>query len=289
MPGPLRACILPPQDDPGGGYQLIDLSLLIAEDLPCYWPTHLPFQHKTWNWFVDEAVTGGRVYSRAGPYATKWLAIDEHTGTHIDAPSHFIPPPDSGLAHAGLAGELTVEQIPIGQTIGPAAVVDVAHLAEGSGEPGVSPVIQPEHVAAWEARFGVLQADDIVLFHTGWPAKYRRGQSGLAYAHEVVVTRKLPGWPAPEVPAIELLLDRGVRCVGIDAPSMGPVQGGQGVHVRALETGAVFIEGLASLEEIPPRGAWFCFLALKVEGGTGAPGRAVAWVPLGRSVAEPAD
>jgi kynurenine formamidase len=43
-----------------------------------------------------------------------------------------------------------------------------------------------------------------------------------------------------------------------------------------LRTGTVFVECLTGLERIPPRGAWFCFLPIKIEGGTGAPGRAVA-------------
>ncbi|WP_307937260.1 cyclase family protein [Salinispora arenicola] len=79
---------------------MVDLSLTIAEDLPCYWEGHQPFQHKTWNWFADQRNAMASVYSRGGPYATRWMAIDEHTGTHFDAPLHFIPPPDSGLPGA---------------------------------------------------------------------------------------------------------------------------------------------------------------------------------------------
>jgi len=51
------------------------------------------------------------------------------------------------------------------------------------------------------------------------------------------------------------------------------------VQVVGLSAGAVFIEGLSNLGALPPRGAWFFFAPLKVEGGTGAPGRAFAFVP----------
>jgi kynurenine formamidase len=43
----------------------------------------------------------------------------------------------------------------------------------------------------------------------------------------------------------------------------------------------VFIEGLTNLAALPSRGAWVCFAPLKVEGGSGAPGRAFAFVPRG--------
>lgn len=260
-----------------GGYDVVDLSVTIAEDLPCHWPTHLPFQHKTWNWFTDDRRPAASALRRTGAYATRWLAIDEHTGTHVDAPSHFIPPPDSGLPFAGPAGAVSIEQVPVGQLIGPAVVLEAGAVA--GGEPGASPIVEPELVTEWEDRHGPLRQGEIVLIRTGWDTRYVRGPAGAEYLREVVGTRRLPGWPAPGVETMELLLERGIRCVGIDAPSMGPAQGGQAVHVCGLGGGAVFVEGLTGLDRLPPRGAWFCCLPIKVEGGTGAPGRAVAWVP----------
>lgn len=52
---------------------------------------------------------------------------------------------------------------------------------------------------------------------------------------------------------------------------MGPAQGGQGVHVRGLGRGMVFIECLAGLGQMPVRGSTFVFLPLKTLHGTGAP------------------
>jgi kynurenine formamidase len=257
--------------------QVIDLTLTLAEDLPCHWSTHQPFQHKVWTWFTTRQDAAAMVYNRGGaPYTTRWMAIDEHTGTHFDAPAHFVPPPGSGLPDAGPAGEITAERVPVEQLMGPAAVIDVTALNGTVGEGGVSPVIGPDLVVEWERRYGALAAPDVVLFRTGWDERYRPGPAGDTYLYDVVVTRRAPGWPAPGVAAMELLLERGIRCVGTDAPSMGAAHDGAPVHVRGLRSGAVFVECLTRLDLLPTRGAWFCFLPLKTQGGTGAPGRAIA-------------
>ncbi|MFD0856714.1 cyclase family protein, partial [Actinomadura adrarensis] len=259
-------------------HQVVDLSLLLAEDLPCHWSTHQPFQHKIWNWFTTRKDAAASVYNRAGPpYATRWMAIDEHTGTHFDSPSHFIPPPGSGLPGAGPEGDITADRVPVAQLMGPAAVIDVSSLY--GADPGVSPFIGTDEVITWEGRHGRLEPGHIVLFRTGWDRHYRRGPAGDRYLHDVIVTQRSPGWPAPDVPLIDLLLERGVQCVGTDAPSMGAAHDGAPVHVHGLRQGLVYIECLTGLETLPPRGTWFCFLPLKVEGGTGAPGRAIALIP----------
>jgi kynurenine formamidase len=70
-----------------------------------------------------------------------------------------------------------------------------------------------------------------------------------------------------------------VRCDGTDAPSMGSSHDGAPVHVAALSRGAVFVEALSGLDQLPARGAYFLFAPLNVARGTGAPGRAMAWLP----------
>jgi kynurenine formamidase len=264
--------------DPFAGFEVLDLSVPLAEDLPCHWPTHQPFQHKTGNWFTTERRPSGSVYSR-GPYATRWMALDEHTGTHFDAPCHFVPPPGSGLPGAGELGAVTAADVPLGQLMGPAAVVDVSGLSEV--DPGRSPLIPPRVLAEWETAHGELRPADVVLFRTGWDAAYRRGADGDGYLREVVLTERRPGWPAPDVATVELLLSRGVRCAGTDAPSIGAAHDPRPAHTTGLGGGMVFVECLTALDGLPARGAWFCFLPLRLEGGTGAPGRAIAFRPAG--------
>jgi kynurenine formamidase len=255
-----------------------DLSLLLAEDFPCHWATHLPFQVKTYNWFTAQSCASQAVADRLGPYATRWMAIDEHTGTHVDAPSHFIAPPGSGLPNSGDRGAVSVERLDLQRMMGPAAVIDVPADVDVPTA-GTSPLIEPEVVLAWERRHGPLEGGDVVLLHTGWDRHYQRGPAGRHYTHDVVVTKQAPGWPAPSVATVELLLERGVLCVGTDGASIGAAHDAAPVHLLGLGAGMVVIECLANLGSLPPRGAWFCFLPLCVEGGTGAPGRAMALLP----------
>ncbi|MCE3550706.1 cyclase family protein [Pseudonocardia sp. RS11V-5] len=263
-------------DAPRG--RLVDLTLLVAEELPCWWSTHMPYQHKTFNWFADRADPAAPLLSRTGPYQTRWMLIDEHTGTHVDAPAHFVPPPGSGLPHEGEQGTVTVDRVPLEQLAGPAAVIDVPEDLPGAG-PGVSPTIEPGLLHEHERDHGPIEAGTVVLFRTGWDRRYHPGAEGDGYCFDALVARTGPGWPAPEVPIMTELLGRGVRCVGTDAPSMGSSHDGGPVHVAGLSRGAVFVEALHHLERLPSRGAYFLFAPLNIARGTGAPGRAMAWVP----------
>lgn len=263
-----------------GDARVVDLTLLLAEDLPCTWPGHMWYQHKTFSWFCDRPDPAAKVINRSGvAYQTRWLALDEHTGTHLDAPSHFIPPPDVALPHAGPAGSTSVSDVPVTQAMGPALVIDVTGL-HGS-EPGISPVITPRTVEEWESEHGAVEAGDIVLFHSAWDRHYLRGAAGQAYGWDVLTTGRAPGWPAPDAAAIELLYERGVRCVGTDGLSVGSAQDGGPAHLAGLRRSMVFVEALTGLDELPPRGAFFIMLTLKIEGGTGGPGRAIAVAPPG--------
>lgn len=76
------------------------------------------------------------------------IVIDEHCGTHFDAPPHFIPPPAYDLPFGGPLGDETGDRVPTEELMEPAVVVDVSFLA-GEGEPEVSLFIEPDHVEAW--------------------------------------------------------------------------------------------------------------------------------------------
>lgn len=257
---------------------LVDLTLLLAEELPCWWSNHMPYQQKTFNYFTDVDDVAAPLQSRTGPYQTRWLLIDEHTGTHCDAPAHFVPPPGSGLPGAGAAGEMTADRIPLTQLAGPAVVIDVPENLPGAA-PGVSPYITAPMIERHEERHGRIHDGEIVLFRSGWDSHYRPGADGNRYCYDPLVTRAGEGWPAPDVGAMQLLLSRGVRCIGTDAPSMGSCHDGGPVHVAGLSAGAVFVEALCHLDELPNRGAWFFFAPLNLRRGSGAPGRAVALIP----------
>lgn len=239
----------------------------------------MPFQAKTFSWFADRPDETVPVFNRSGaPYQTRWLLIDEHTGTHVDAPNHFTPPPGSGLRNAGPAADESTERLPLEQLIGPAAVVDVTDLGR-QGEAGRSPRIEADRLLAWEQEHGRFRTREIVLLHSGWDRHYRPGRAGSHYVADPLVERSRHGWPSPTAGTIELLLERGVRCLGTDGVSIGAVDDGEPAHVSGLGKGMRFVEALCNLDLLPPRGAFFLFLPIKVRGGTGGPGRAVAFLP----------
>jgi len=251
----------------------VDLTLLLDEQYPATWPGHVPFVRRTWNWYETTA-SGPEIWSSAcGPYFTEVLIIDEHIGTHFDAPSHFL-----SYRAPGQAEPMCGDQVDPAVFCGDAVCIDVRDIV--SGVAGISPPIQPTHILNTESQLGRrLGADDVVLFRSDWDARfYKSGPEGRAYAHDVLVTKTAPGWPAPDVPTIELLLERGVRCLGTDAPSMGPAQDGAPVHLAGLGGGMVFIECLGNLRAVPARGATFQFLPIKIARSSGGPGRALAWL-----------
>jgi kynurenine formamidase len=249
--------------DPG---KIVDLSMTLSEHLPVTWPEHMPFAHKNWSWFDEEELPTGACTCSLGPYVTHFFILDEHAGTHVDAPSHYFREGDSS------------EKIDLSKLLGPAAVVDLQHL-DGQAEPGASPAITVAHLEAWEEEHGRFQAGEVVLLLTGWTKHYVRGEDGRAFLHEPVVLQSRPAWPAPEPDAAIFLHERGVDTIGIDAPSVGSAEEGNEVHRAGLSRGMAFIEGLTNLEKLPPRGASFVFLPLKIEVASGAPGRAIALLP----------
>lgn len=258
--------------------KIVDLSVTLSEHLPSTWPEHVPFAHKNWSWFEEDELPTGASTCSLGPYVTHFFILDEHAGTHVDAPSHYIPPPQSELPEAGPLGATSAEKLDLTKLIGPAAVVDVRHL-DGQAEPGASPPITVAHLKAWEEEHGSFAPGEIVLLLTGWSRHYVRGEAGRAFLHEPVVLQSRPAWPAPEAAVAVYLHERGVTTIGIEAPSIGSAEEGNEVHRAALNRNMALIEGLTNLDRLPTRGASFVFLPLKIAVASGAPGRAIAILP----------
>jgi isatin hydrolase len=239
----------------GQRVDVVDLTLPLEERLPCAWPGHTAFMHR-----IDAD------FSTGSSYRTATLVMDEHTGTHVDAPCHSIPE----------AGERTSATIPLSDLMGPAIVIDT-RVATAPGAPGESPSIGADAILRAERTGGEMQTGDIVLLRTGWDAHYLPFPAGDAYAKKPVVGEQ-PGWLAPDESFIELLLERGVCCIGTDAPSIAALQDPGPVHVLALGNGIWPVEGLQGLAALPQRGATFLFLPMAIA-GSGAPGRAIGLIP----------
>src|SRR4028119_1510422 len=115
---------------PFEGYDWVDLSHTLEEGIPA-WPTHVRFSSTLY-----ESQRLGDVATHHG------LTIGEHTGTHIDAPLHFVP---GGPAHYG------TDVIPLDRLAGRAATIGAADLAAGD-------LLRVDRMVAWEGEAGGLAA-----------------------------------------------------------------------------------------------------------------------------------
>ncbi len=257
--------------------EVVDLTVLISEQLPAHWPTHAPFQRWTFNWFKPvKGAYGDNLAQSAFPYYGQRFVIDEHTGTQLDCPAHFIPPPGSGMPFEGPMGNVTCDKINPSQWMGPAAVIDVRAILD-KADNGKSPVITPKMVQDWEAKNGGLRRGEIVIFYSGYTDKYYKPfPEGNRLAFAPLLLKSAPGWPAPSPETMEYLNSRGIRHLAIDSPSMGYVEGGQPTHVAGLKYGMTWDEQVTNVGRLPARGAFYVALPAKIVDGSGGITRAVA-------------
>ena len=242
-----------------------DLSLTVAADLPCFWPTGMtPF-----------AVVPTATFGRTGRHRDM-LVIDEHTGTQWDAPAHFIPPPDSGLPGAGPMGAVTGEKVPAWQFCGEACVIDLtAHRDEAA--PGESFLIGPEHVREWEIAHRPVGPGDIVCFRTGYTdAYYKPFPAGDRFV-SAALRNRAPAWAAPKPETMTYLADRGVTTLVSDGASMGPLPNlAVATHRAGGTRGMVWVECATNLGSLPATGSFAAILAAKHAGGSGGECRLLA-------------
>jgi kynurenine formamidase len=178
-----------------------------------------------------------------------------------------------------------IADLPVLAASGATAVIDIPPDADGP--PGRSPTITTGDIERWENAHGQLLGE-VVLFRTGWDRHHQPGPAGSRYGCDVLITGNAPGWPAPTPDTVDLLRERGVTCIGTDGLWIGPAEGGAPTHLAGLPHGMVYVEALTNLDQPPVRGAWFLFLPIKLVGGTGGPGRAIAVRPPSTNQDSPA-
>lgn len=264
LPAPTDANRAPAQD--GDETKFFDLSLLVAPDLPCTWAAgNPPFQ-------INHYVKIGT----HSPYNSDALTIDEHTGTQLDAPAHFIPPPGSGLPNAGPFNKMTGDKVPAWQFCGEACVIDVRDLLDSTPK-GRSPLVTKEHVMRWEKKHGALGFGDVVLFRSDFSDKYYKPfPAGRRFVADPLGALT-PGWPDPDPACVDYLASKKVMNLGTDSPSMGPIPDlAVDTHVAGLKHGMVWTEGAIGLGKLPTRGAFYCMIGPKHANASGFEGRAFA-------------
>lgn len=273
----LRPATAPAADD--AAPRFVDLSLLIAPEYPCTWPTFPRFQLNAEH--------------RIGPlsaYHNDILIIDGNTGTQLDVPPHSVAPPESGLPNAGRFGRAYTDVVPAWQFGGEACVIDCTDLIEAA-PPGRSALVHKDRVIAWEKAHRPLGPGDVVLFRSGYSDRfYRPLPEGRRFVADPV-QGTAPAWPDPDPDCMEYLAGRGVMTAGTDSASMGPLPDlAEPTHFAGLKHGMIWTEGATGLGQLPPTGAFYIMMGPKYAGGIYSEGRAFAVVgdPLARRLIDAA-
>ena len=224
-----------------GDFDFVDLTHPLRVGMPV-WPDHPPFEQRK----VSSLENGDLSCNHA-------LCMSEHTGTHFDAPLHFI------------RGGRSIAEIPVQRFFGRLATIDARDQAPDSE-------VSVERLLRFEAEHGAIRSGDAVMFSFGW-ARY--------WAHPEHGDRFFRDWPGLSRQASEALIERGVRIVGSDSLSIDRFSSSTFPAHNALLAADVLIgENFAKLDQLPP---WCSLVALPlpIEGGSGSPTRAIAMVPRG--------
>jgi kynurenine formamidase len=200
-------------------------------------------------------------YNEAGP-AWYWnnITTGEHTGTHLDAPIHWV---------TGKTGA-DVSQLPPQRLIAPAAVLDFSEQAARNPDF----VLEVEHIRRWQDRHGPLPAGGWLLYRTGWDARARDEAAFLNQGHTPGISAECARWLAEEAPVLGV----GVETVGTDAGAAHSFSPPFPCHSFLLGKDKYGLTQLQNLSRLPPVGAVVVVGPLPIVRGSGSPCRALALV-----------
>jgi kynurenine formamidase len=224
-------------------HQIIDLTRLLEPGIPTY-PTHPKYFQMRW-------------CSMGDPAEMNQLVMGEHTGTHLDAPSHFVP---DGPRRKH------IHQLPLESFLGRCVKMQFGPF------PKTNAMVTYKDIRAWEEANVSVQSDDVVLIDFQWEQYWKQGPEGFGF---------LEAWPGLSADAAEYFAQKRVKLVGTDCVSLDPGDGGGGklaAHYTLLPEGVLILENVSNLAKLPPV-SFFMALPLKIANGTGSPVRAVAFTP----------
>jgi arylformamidase len=216
-------------------YDMIDLTHVLRHGIP-FWPTHPRFKMEQVSSLED---------GKESSYHS--VCLSEHTGTHFDAPSHFI------------LGAATITDIPVQKFFGRMAKIDAL-----GQEPNTQ--LPASKILEFEKQNGKLEAGDAVMLYFGWSPHWEKPSEFLQ------------GWPGLSPEAASLLVERGIRIVGTDCLSIDHFTSKTfPAHNILLGANILIGENFANLDRLPSW-SFLTSLPLPIENGTGSPVRAIAFV-----------
>lgn len=242
-----------------GAVDVVDLTHTLAPDFPVM---ILPPEFGRCARFRVEEVSR---YDERGP-AWYWrnFSCGEHTGTHFDAPAHWISGRD--LPNG------TVDSIPVGGFVRAACVIDVSR--ESAEDEDF--LLTPNVIRSWEAANGEIPQGCWVLMRTDWSK--RTGADYLNLRDDGAHS------PGPSAEAVRFLIDErdivgfGTETIGTDAGQGAHLSPPYPAHYLLHGAGRYGLQCLSGLDQLPATGAVLICPPLKIQNGSGSPTRVLALV-----------
>lgn len=222
-----------------------DMTHELTEDFPTFFGQQQFFMDKKFDFAKD----GFNLYE---------LRVNEHTGTHVDAPLHF-----------SVDGR-SVAEIPVADLVGPLCIVDIRERAAGDADAQVT----PDDLKAWIAAHGPVPPGACVAMNSGWSAHVKGPKFRNADAEGKM---HFPGF---HIEATRMLLEE-TQAAGIAVDTLSLDFGASpdfATHYAWLPAGRWGLEAVTGLDRLPAAGATIVVGAPKHKGGTGGPARVLALV-----------
>jgi len=213
--------------------KIIDLTLTVSDEIPTFpgspQPSFIPWEN------VKE-----------DGYNLELLFLSTHTGTHMDAPYHF-------LEKGAKIHEISLKKL-VSETV----------LIKSKKKDGES--ITKTDIQKFEKKHGKIAGFSSVIFYTGWQRNLQK---------KYYFTKN----PGLSVSAAKYLASKKINLVGIDSPSIDLGTDSKfSVHQIFAKKGMLIVENLANLEKIKSSKFHLVVLPLKLKNATGSPVRAIAFV-----------
>jgi len=247
-----------------GAVRVIDLTQTLSPDFPAI--ALSPEFGQAWPFRVEEI---SRYDARGPGWYWNNFSCGEHTGTHFDAPIHWVSGRD-------LPANAT-DTLPVEHMMGAAVVIDCSKESAADADF----LLTVDFVRRWERRHGRIPPDSWVLMRTDWSKR----ADPVAYQNYDETGQHTPG-PGAEV--VRFLIDeRRVRGFGSEAIG---TDAGQGFHLKPPYPCHYYMHGsgryglqcLTNLDLLPATGTFIFCAPLKIQQGSGSPLRVLALVEAAR-------
>ncbi|MBS3925325.1 MAG: cyclase family protein [Nitrosarchaeum sp.] len=209
----------------------LDLTLTISASIPTFPDSPKP-QFILWSTLKDDE------------YNLELLFLSSHTGTHLDAPYHFVK------------NGIKIHQIPLDRLVGNGILIKI--------KKGKNQSITKNDLILFERKHGDIPKNSSIFFYTEW-------QKNLNSNYYFINN------PGLSESAATYLVSKKINLVGIDSPSIDLGQDKNfKVHKILAKNNILIVENLSHLNKISSKQFDFVILPLKLKDATGSPVRAIA-------------